>query len=669
MAVVQMQKLSICGLKKDRRAILDKIQTMGIMEINHLLEEDEVFQKVDVSKEKGNFDKMAVTADQSLNLLQMYVPKKPSKFASLEGKEVISEEKYNHIIHKKEDILKVIKHIQHIDKERSDYKAEIVKLENNIESIKPWLSLDLPLNFADNVHSAMISGMLPGKLTMEDINRIMAKVESLGIAVEPHIVSRSNDHTYVAFFALRKDSEIIEDTLSTRGFTRLYYAWNKTPRDTIDEIEEKIVQLKTKISQIEMEMVALDTNREKIRIFADYYRIRSDKYEVLSHLLQSSNTFVISGYVPTMYVDDIKQEIEQKYDCNIDIDPINKNEDTPVLLSNNKFSANMEGVLNAYGLPGKGEIDPTTVMSFFYAFFFGMMLSDAGYGALVSIVVLIVTKKFPNMGVGMKKALKMFFWCGISTVFWGVMFGGYFGDLIPVVSYNFFGTEVIPPALWFTPLENPMRLLVFSLLFGLVHLFTGLGIKGYICLKQKAYFDFVCDVVFWYVMLAGLILMLIPSSIFASILQAEVTFPAFVNTLAIVLAVAGAAGILFVSGQRSKNFGLNLARGAYNLYGITRWLSEILSYSRLLALGLATGVIASVVNQMGSMGSGVLGVIIFIVAFLFGHTLNMAINLLGAYVHTNRLQFVEFFGKFYEGTGRIFEPFNRKTKYIDVKED
>ena len=125
-----------------------------------------------------------------------------------------------------------------------------------------------------------------------------------------------------------------------------------------------------------------------------------------------------------------------------------------------------------------------------------------------------------------------------------------------------------------------------------------------------------------------------------------------------------------MSGRSSKNPALRLALGAYDIYNITGWLSDVLSYSRLLALGLATGVIASVVNQMGSMlPNNVIGVIAFVVIFIAGHTLNLAINLLGAYVHTNRLQFVEFFGKFYEGGGEPFNPFKENTKYADVKEE
>ena len=235
---------------------------------------------------------------------------------------------------------------------------------------------------------------------------------------------------------------------------------------------------------------------------------------------------------------------------------------------------------------------------------------------------------------------------------------------------EFFGTTITVPALWFVPLNDPMKLLVFSLLFGVIHLFVGLGIKGYLCLKDGKVMDFFCDVVLWFMLLIGLILMLLPSDIFASIAQMNIVFPAWLNTGAKALAIAGAVGIVLMSGREKKNPALRLALGAYDLYNVSGWLSDVLSYSRLLALGLATGVIASVINQMGSMlPNNVIGVIAFVVIFIAGHTLNLAINLLGAYVHTNRLQFVEFFGKFYEGGGEPFNPFKENTKYADVKEE
>ena len=205
--------------------------------------------------------------------------------------------------------------------------------------------------------------------------------------------------------------------------------------------------------------------------------MRAEKYEGLGTLPQSRRTFIISGYAAKEAIPAIQKAIGDAYDCVIDVEELKEDEEPPVILKNNGFSESVEGVLESYGLPHKGEIDPTAIMSFFYVFFFGMMLSDAAYGAIIAIVCLIVLKKFPRMSAGMRKSMKMFMYCGISTVVWGILFGGYFGDVVDVVSSTFFGKELTIKPLWFAPLNDPMRLLIYSMAFGLVHLFVGLGIK------------------------------------------------------------------------------------------------------------------------------------------------------------------------------------------------
>ena len=210
-----------------------------------------------------------------------------------------------------------------------------------------------------------------------------------------------------------------------------------------------------------------------------------------------------------------------------------------------------------------------------------------------------------------------------------------------------------------------MRLLLFSFLVGIIHLFAGLGAQFYQLAKQGKWLDAIYDVVFWYLLVGGAIIYLLSMQMFADMVALSFTLPASVGTAGIIAAGIGAVGIVLTSGRSSKSIGKRFLKGLYGLYGVSSYLSDILSYSRLLALGLATGVIASVFNQMGAMpGNNPLGVIIFIFAFVVGHTLNIGINVLGAYVHTNRLQFVEFFGKFFEGGGRKFAPFTTKTKYF-----
>ena len=670
MAVLQMQRFSICALKKDRKAILEKLQALGLMEIDNSVIEDDSLQKMDTVESRQVFEKQAVMAEHALDVLQKYVPEKTSMLSSLEGKKQVNRWEYEKIVQNRDVMSKRARELVNLNKEISENNANVVKLENQIESLAPWMSLEVPMTYRGTRSTAFLVGTMSRAMTMEEIRTAVAEHAPDLDAYDVTILSADKDLTYLAVVCLRKDADKLEDALRASGFARPSQMVSKVPSELKKNLEEQIQQLNSKTKQIESQIAEYKDYRNDLRLFVDYYRIRAEKYQILGQIPQSKQTFFISGYVPEGAVPLLKEKIENAYNCTVDVEEIKEEEEPPVLLKNGKISSSVEGVLESYGLPHKGEVDPTQIMSVFYIVLFGMMLSDAAYGLLVSLVCFIALKKFPRMAEGLAKSIRLFMYCGISTLIWGILFGGYFGNVVDIVSEVYFGHKVVIPALWFVPLNNPMKLLIFSLGLGIVHLFFGLGIKGYSYIKNKDYMGFLCDVVFWYMLLVGLLLMLIPSDLFASIAQAKIVFPPFVNLLAKVLAIGGAVGLLLFAARDNKNFGLRLALGAYELYNITGWLSDVLSYSRLLALGLATGVIASVVNQMGSMmGTSVLGVIGFIVVFIVGHTLNLAINLLGAYVHTNRLQFVEFFGKFYEGGGRPFNPFKQNTKYVDIKEE
>ena len=215
------------------------------------------------------------------------------------------------------------------------------------------------------------------------------------------------------------------------------------------------------------------------------------------------------------------------------------------------------------------------------------------------------------------------------------------------------GTQDAIKPLWFNPLNDPMKLLTWSFIFGGIHLAVGMGIQAYKFVKDGKYLDALFDIGFWYVLLLGLVFLLLGGA---------------VATLGKYMAIGGAILLVLTQGRSQQGLIKKLLMGILSLYNVTGFLSDVLSYSRLLALGLATGVIATVVNTMGSLfGFNVLGIIIFVIVFVFGHAFNILINALGAYVHASRLQYVEFFGKFYEGGGKAFDPLKIKTKYIQLE--
>ena len=670
MAVLQMQRVSICALKKDRKSILEKLQSMGILEISQVADEDDAFSRMDTMNARVSFEKKANIADQALDVLDGYAPESKSMFASLEGKKLIGSSRFQSAVADKEKIMDTAADLIQTSKVIAEKKAAILKLENQIESLTPYLSLEVPMNYSGTKKVAMFIGTMAAETQLQDVYSTLAEQLPEVEAVDIQIISSDQDAVYLAVLCMREDAAKVEEVLRSAGFARPAQLSEEVPAVKTQELKESIQQLNNEIKEQEDKIKSCAEERERLRYISDYFRMRAEKYEVLGTLPQSQRTFVISGYTAKKFVPALEKAIGANYDCVMDVEEVGEEEEVPTILQNNSFSRSWEGIVESYGLPKRGEFDPTTIMSFFYVFFFGMMLSDAAYGAILAIACFVLLKKFPRMSPGMYQSIKLFMFCGISTVIWGILFGGYFGNIVDVVSAKFFGTTITPAALWFIPLNDPMKLLVYSMLFGVIHLFVGLGIKGYMCIKNRQFMDFFCDVVLWFCLVVGLILMLLPSSLFASIAQTEIVFPDVVNLMAKVLAIFGAVGIVLMSGRGTKNPGIRLALGAYDLYNITGWLSDVLSYSRLLALGLATGVIASVINQMGSMvPNNIFGIIAFILIFVVGHSLNLAINLLGAYVHTNRLQFVEFFGKFYEGGGKPFEPFCADTKYVDIKEE
>ena len=485
------------------------------------------------------------------------------------------------------------------------------------------------------------------------------------------ILGRERGRTYLGILCGRDEESRVRELLGSRGFVSAPGGGQgETPAGEIQRLKAASRRNRDRILGCRQEIGKMQGRREELERTEDYFRVRAQKYRVLGELWQSRTVFFLEGYVPEAAAEKVKARILERFAAQVEIRDPEAGEQPPVLLKNGRIAESVQGVLESFGLPCRGETDPTAVMWLFYVFFFGMMLADGAYGFLVASSCGILLLRFRGMPEAWRRSVKLFFWCGISTLIWGVLFGSYFGDALDVAAEAFWGVrlpegESLLPAVWFAPIQDPMKMLLYAMLFGLIHLLTGLAIRGLRYLREKRYGDFFCQVVLWYVLLAGLLLLLLPGEIFRFVTGIRLDFPLALTAAGKILAAAGALGILLFAGRRAKNPAVRLALGAYELYGVTGWLGDVLSYSRLLALGLATGVIASVINQMGVM----LGPVGFFVVFLAGHLLNLAINLLGAYVHTCRLQYVEFFGKFYEGGGRPFAPFAQETKYVEIKEE
>ena len=670
MAVVPMKKVLICGLKKDRKQILELLQRQGAVEITSGLEEDSIFRKTDVSSSKTVFERNAAVAEQALSVLAEYAPEKKGLLAGFEGRETLSLEEYESSAGKHDEIMKTAYRLQELEKEIAENKGMIPKLEQQIDALEPWKNFDLPLDYRGTRKTAAFIGSLAGGITLEKVHELLGQYAPQVESVDVTGIGGTAEQICLFIVCHRADAEAVEDALHKMNFSRPPLS-HEVPAKKQKELEEKIRQVNAAVENAKAEVVGLAGQAGQIRFVMDYYTMRAEKYGVLGGLVQSRRVFLVTGYISVPEAPKLQKALESRYDVVVELTEPSDGDDVPVILHNNKFVEPVESVVESYSLPGKGEMDPSGAVAMFYYVLFGLMLSDAAYGLIMIIGCTYCLKKIKNLEPGFRKMLKMFLYCGISTTFWGFMFGSFFGDAVNVIATTFFGRPDIRLApLWFEPVSLPMKMLVFAFALGILHLFTGLGIKLYSCVKGGSVTDALYDAGFWYMLVGGAILYLLTMPMFTDMLGLSFVVPAAVGNVCAVLAVIGAVGIILTSGRESKNWFKRILKGLYGVYGVTSYLSDILSYSRLLALGLATSVISTVFNKMGSMlGGNVFGAIVFILVFLIGHSLNLAINALGAYVHTNRLQFVEFFGKFYEGGGRKFEPFAIHTKYYKVKED
>ncbi|MBQ1996035.1 MAG: V-type ATP synthase subunit I, partial [Clostridia bacterium] len=563
------------------------------------------------------------------------------------------------IADKNEEIFEVCEELIEAEGKILSYKEDISKEKSNLDYYSSWRKLDIPLGSQRTMNTNIFIGSFRKKLTAEMLESILVSKDEELTDVEIEIIHSERLLTNVVLMCHSSHGEKLKTVLSEIGFFRPDKLPMMTAEKAIEQCHNNIKTIEEQIEDVENEIKHFRDRYESIRFLYDYYNAQAEKYKVAENTGTTQSTVYICGYVPKKYADEIKFEIERQFAAYMELsEPDYENENVPVLIENGGFAGGVESVTNMYSPPSNKDVDPNPVMSFFYYAFFGLMLSDAGYGLLM-VIAMLFAKFVLKVRGSMKKTVNMYLYCGISTIFWGTLFGGWFGDLIPTVMKNFMGVENPPSlALWLEPMNDTMDLLMYSMLFGIVHLFAGLGIRFFMLIKDKNYLGAIFDVIPVMIFVVGFAIAG-ASFIF--------TVPEAIKPYGSILLAVGAALIVLTAGRSGKNIIGKLGGGLYALYNTASgYLGDILSYSRLLALCLVTGVIANVVNLLAAMPGNIL---LFIVIFLVGHTINIAINLIGTYVHTNRLQYVEFFSKFYEGSGRTFTPFKINSKFFTIRKD
>lgn len=654
-----MKKVSVIGLDTAKESLISQLLHLGCVQINDqaVKLQDETIGAI---AERDGSEDQAVKLDAESNRLAIAIKaiednteiKTPLFFTRKE----IGLTDFNNIVKNRKSITKKVDRIIEKNDKLHTIQEKINKGNTDLAMLEPWQAYDVPLEIRETKHTDIDLGFVPITCDLEELEAAIKEDNEYTAMKE---ISRDQEMVYLGILSTKRDVEFdIISFLKQWGYTPMPFGdFKGTAAENKKRIEKEIAKMEKEADKIREDLASHADELFELKCLKDQVDMEADHEKIKTSLIKTKRTFYLEGWVPETAEERVEKVLLDS-GCSYEITEPAEGEEPPVLLNTTKFAFPFQAITEMYSLPNYDGFDPTNIFAVFYAFFFGIMLSDAGYGAVLTIACWVILKKYPLEGT-MEKMFKMFLMCGIFTVFWGVMFGGYFGDLIQVWASTVFGKTIEIKALWFNPMDDPTKLLIFSLLFGCVHLFIGMGIDMYMKIKRGHTVDAILDQVPWFMVIIGAGCWLGGSAISQALIKPGM-----------VLTIAGLVVLLLTGGRHSESIIGKVAGGLSSVYGITGWISDILSYARLLALGLATGVIASVVNLLGSMvGSGVKGAIALLIIGLFGHVFSMAINVLGAFVHSSRLQYVEFFGKFYEDGGEPFRPFFRDTSYVKIDDD
>lgn len=516
------------------------------------------------------------------------------------------------------------------------------------EALSPWVGYETLLNDPGTQKTATILGVFPPTGNADALGNFL---DEAGIAGE--LVLADETGIYFALTFLRAEETKVNALLAGQGFQKVDLPKeNVTARELQTRTLRQIDELECEYRLNEETFAKLAEGKDEIEILSDIEETNRTAAELKQRLAQTGHCVILDGWVPASMEKTVAEALDQ-FECAYEVEEPEPEDEPPVLLCNNRFAANFEWVIGMYSYPRYGTYDPTFIMSIFYLVIFGLMFADFGYGLLLSVLCFGGIKLL-NPRATMRRMLTMFGFCGISSAIMGAIFGGWFGNLptaiMEQVAPNAVNSGVghfFASGLWFNPLDDPMTFLVISLGVGAVHIIAGMAIKFVILCKEKHALEAICTILPYWVLFAGLGLLAVG-------LVAPGAIP---SGVAAGVSIAGAAMILLLNGVGQKSFFQWLIKGLGGLYGLISYASDLLSYSRILALGLVAGVIAKVINMITAMGTaGPIGFILMLIILILGHGLNIAINILGTFVHAARLQYIEFFGKFYEDGGEPFKP-------------
>lgn len=643
MAIEKMKRLRLVAVKSERETLLRELMLLGCVQIT----EPAAFEKD--SPEELIFSKETAGSSQSreehekllagLELLNKYAPAKTGLFtpkpeASLQS--VMDESSL-------EENIKLAGRLADADDQIKRITAEESRVKGLIETLMPWAALDIPLDLSETKTCVVLPGAVPAAVDLKTLEAELAMGESESQVLK---VSSDKDLHYLVLVAMKENQSAVLEIVRKLGFSPSSVSNMKgTARENITGLEKKLKELGTEKSDLTAQIVKASSSRDELKLCADRLLTKVVRAENAEKLLCTDSTINFEGWIPVREEKQLENVLSNFY-CAWETS-VPTQEDTPevpVKLRNNALTSPFNMLTEMYSLPAYNGIDPNPFLLPFFSLFFGIIFADLGYGLIMFIGGMIYKHKAKPTGA-MNQMAGLLTICGISTAVFGILSGSFFGDAITKIA-EMYGLTVSIPVL-IDPLNNPLQVLIGSLIFGFIHLITATAINGYMLIRDGQWKDALCDVGTLWLFFAGIAL----------------------GALGITwyVAYAGMALIVLTQGRASPTIGGKLGGGLFALYGVASgWFGDVLSYCRLFALMLAGAVIGSVFNTLGTLTGNIFT---FALLFLVGHALNFALSILGAFVHSLRLQYLEFFGKFYREGGKPYQPLAVKTNYFNIIEE
>jgi len=651
-AVVRMNKITILGLGKERARLMESLMAAGVVQISESTAEEENpgISVPQNHSELVRLDRILSELSASLETLRRYVPVKKPLFST---KRVISREEFESVLASSDAVMETAREINACESHITALKSEENRQRALLASLDVWMDLEFPLEMNNTRTTSIVMGTLPVGVDPDDLEKTLADEAGEASLVRSGCDRNFNYILLVVHKAKEKEALAL---LKDKGFNRIDFKdMQGTPRENRERILKSLEELAKEREEYAGRIKLMSDSRESIETLYDAVLMEKERAEAAGKLLATRSVFLLKGWLPAEISENIKNWLEENFLCTVQITEPEPDEETPVLLRNGPVAESIKPVIDMYGVPSSREIDPSATTMLFFIFFFGMIVADAGYGLILALAGGLAVRLF-RMEEGARRFMKLVFYAGLATVFWGVMFGGYFG-IEAMAQY----------ALWFNPSGTEggtEKLMAYCLLFGIIHLYTGHAMKALNLIRHNQWKDAIMDVLFPVIMFTGFAMVILPY-----VPGIDPDAASRISPLGVIVLIAGVALTLATAGRNSPTILGKVFGGLPKLYEIISFLGDALSYLRLMALSLSGGILAGLINGMVSGGSIIFRLTGGLVLLVVGHAINFAMSILGGYVHSCRLQYLEYFSKFLEGGGEPFHPFSAKTRYIMVKQE